>query len=281
MAGRLPPETEYPVPVTESDLMVTAAVPLEVTVTDFVTAVPTDTLPNASEAALRLRAGTAAFSCIAKFCEEALRLAATVAACEVVTEATFAVNDAVEVPEATVTVAGTVTALLLLATLTVRPPVGAAELSDTVQAVVPAPVKELFPQESALTEGAKGEPEPLSVIETLFEFDPWVAVSVTVCDEATVDDVAPKFALAEPEGTDTETGTVNAVLLLARLTEMPALGAAALNVTVQAFVPAPIMDELAQLRPAREGDDEPAPLPCSLTAPATLTDVPVLASTLS
>jgi len=62
VAGRLPPETEYPVPVTESELMVAATVPVEVTVTDFVTAVPTETLPNANELTLRLKAGAAAFS---------------------------------------------------------------------------------------------------------------------------------------------------------------------------------------------------------------------------
>ncbi len=37
--------------------MVTAAVPLEVTVTDCETVVPTLTFPNASELALRLSAG--------------------------------------------------------------------------------------------------------------------------------------------------------------------------------------------------------------------------------
>jgi hypothetical protein len=42
--------------------MVTAAEPLEVTVTDFVVAVPTATLPNASEVTLRLRAGADAFN---------------------------------------------------------------------------------------------------------------------------------------------------------------------------------------------------------------------------
>jgi hypothetical protein len=65
VAGKLPPETENPVPEIESELMVTAAVPLEVTVNDFVTAVPTETLPNASDVALKLNAGTAAFNCIA------------------------------------------------------------------------------------------------------------------------------------------------------------------------------------------------------------------------
>ena len=42
--------------------MVAATVPVEVTVTDFVTAVPTETLPNANELTLRLKAGAAAFS---------------------------------------------------------------------------------------------------------------------------------------------------------------------------------------------------------------------------
>jgi hypothetical protein len=55
VAGKLPPETENPVPLIASALMVTAAVPLEVTVTDLVTAVPTATLPNDNEAALRLK----------------------------------------------------------------------------------------------------------------------------------------------------------------------------------------------------------------------------------
>jgi hypothetical protein len=65
VAGKVAPETEKPVPETESELMVTAIVPLEVAVTDFVTAVPTATLPNDREVALRLNVGTAAFSCTA------------------------------------------------------------------------------------------------------------------------------------------------------------------------------------------------------------------------
>lgn len=62
MTGKLPPATENPAPEIESELIVTAEVPLEVTVMDFETAVPTATLPNASELALRLRAGAAAFN---------------------------------------------------------------------------------------------------------------------------------------------------------------------------------------------------------------------------
>jgi hypothetical protein len=62
VVGKLPPDTENPVPEIESELMVTAAVPLEVTVTDCETAVPTVMLPNDNEVELRVRAGTAALS---------------------------------------------------------------------------------------------------------------------------------------------------------------------------------------------------------------------------
>ena len=41
MTGKLPPDTEKPLPEMESALMDTGALPFEVKVTDFVTAVPT------------------------------------------------------------------------------------------------------------------------------------------------------------------------------------------------------------------------------------------------
>ena len=56
------------------------------------------------------------------------------------TDETVAVKFAVVEPAATVTEAGTVTAELLLARLTVKPPLGAAALSPTVHVSVPAPV---------------------------------------------------------------------------------------------------------------------------------------------
>jgi hypothetical protein len=58
----------------------------------------------------------------------------------VLTEETVAIKFAVVEPAATVAEAGTVTAELLLARLTVNPPVGAAALSPTVHVSVPAPV---------------------------------------------------------------------------------------------------------------------------------------------
>ena len=51
-----------PVPVIESELIVTACVPVEVTVRDFDTDVPTVTFPKARDVVLRLREGTAPFS---------------------------------------------------------------------------------------------------------------------------------------------------------------------------------------------------------------------------
>jgi hypothetical protein len=281
VAGKLPPETENPVPVVEAELIVTATVPLEVTVTDFVTAVPTETLPNDSDVELRLNAGVAAFSCIAKVREEALVLADNVAVCDVLTDAALAVNDAVDAPETTVTLAGAVTALSLLDTVTLSPPDGAVELRDTVHAVEPAPVNELLPHENALIEGASVEPDPLRLIVVTFEADPAVAVKVTVCEVVKLATVAAKLAFLEPEGTATVAGTVTVPLLLARLTVIPPVGAAALNVTVQGSVPAPIIEEFAQLTPDSADDDEVEPLPCNLTAPATFVFVLVVALTLS
>lgn len=82
-------------------------------------------------------------------------------------------------------------------------------------------------------------------------------------------------------GTDTEVGTVTALLLLARLTVMLLLESAALSVTVQVSVPAPIIDDLAQVNPESEGTVEAEPLPCSLTAPPRFDDVPDFAATVS
>ena len=61
MAGKLPPDTENPFPVIVPDLIVTGAVPLEVSVTDLVADVPTSIFPKSNEEVLRLRPGADAF----------------------------------------------------------------------------------------------------------------------------------------------------------------------------------------------------------------------------
>lgn len=229
VVGRLPPETENPVPEMESELSVSAAVPLEVTVTDLLTAVPTETFPKASDVALRVRAGLAAFSWSDTFCEEELELAVSVAVCAVVTDDTAAVKDAVTAPDATETLAGIVTAESLLERAMLWPPLCAAELSDTVQLVVAAPVKELVPQDKPDTVGAAvGEEIDVSGfnwIDSVFVREPRVAVRVTVCADVTEAMLAEKFALVAPEGMVTEAGTPIELLLLARLTPTPLLAA--------------------------------------------------------
>jgi hypothetical protein len=173
VTGTLPPETEKPAPEIESALIDTGALPLDVTVTDFVTAVPTETFPNANEDVLRVSAGV--------------------------------------------------------------------------------PVT---------------DPDPLSLMEVDFDVDPCVAVRVTVCEAVTAETVAGKDALFAPEGIVKVAGTLIAALLLARVTANPADGAAAVKVTVQLSVPAPIIEALAQTRLESAGVPELEPLPCSLIDPA-------------
>jgi hypothetical protein len=90
-------------------------------------------LPNPIEVAFTVNAAVAAFNCTAKVFEDEFALAVNVTVCAVLTDFTFAVKDTEDAPGATVTLAGAVTAVLLLDTATACPPVGAVELNDTVQ----------------------------------------------------------------------------------------------------------------------------------------------------
>jgi hypothetical protein len=156
--GKVAPETVNPLPVTAAALTVTAAVPVEDRVRVCVVAVFTFTLPKDKLDELMLSVGTEAPNCRAKVLATLLALAVRVAVWAVVTEETVAVKVAVVEPAATVTEAGTVTDELLLARLTVNPPVGAAAFSATVQLSVPAPVIEPLVQLSPLSTGT---PVPL------------------------------------------------------------------------------------------------------------------------
>jgi hypothetical protein len=145
-------------------LIVTAAVPLEVTVTDFVTEVPTETLPNGNDVALRVSAGVTAFNCSETACEELPDVAVKVADCAPLTDATLAVNAALVADADTVTEAGTVTMLLLLARLTLRPPVGAEPERLTVHESAIDPVIEVLLHDTAVTVGVMVAPVPLKLI---------------------------------------------------------------------------------------------------------------------
>jgi len=120
--------------------MVTDAVPVELRVSDWDVALLRFTLPKARLLALTLSVGVPAPNCRAKVLDAPPEVAVKVAVVAVLTAVTVAEKLAVVVPADTVTEAGTVTALLLLASVTACPLVGAAELSVTVQLSVPAPV---------------------------------------------------------------------------------------------------------------------------------------------
>jgi len=196
-----------------------------------------------------------------------------VAVCAVLTESTSAVNETVLLPEETVTLRGTLTALLLLAKVTPTPAAVAAELIETAQFVFPEPMKESLSQESAVTEGVfPVDAEVLfSVMEACFVIEPSVAESVTVFEAVTAETFAEKSALVAPEGTVTEEGTVISLLLLERFTTWPVLSAADVSVTTHVSCPAPVMEDFSQLRPESDVDAAGVdfdPLPCSFTVAA-------------
>jgi hypothetical protein len=156
-----------PVPDNVAELMVTGAVPVEVSVTGNVVGVFTVTLPNARLAGPMVSVGTAAFNCRAKIFDTPPVLAVRVTDCAVVTEVTVAVNPALVALAGTTTVAGTVTAVLLLLNPTLTPPLPAAELSVTVQLSVPAPVKDALLQDTELKVPDTAVPVPLSPISAV------------------------------------------------------------------------------------------------------------------
>ena len=103
-----------------SELSVSAAEPLEVTVTDCVPVVPTATLPNESEVEFRVNAGepVAGEIVMSKYSVIPPAWAVMVAFCVIETLATAALNAALIAPEFTVTPLGTVTYGSLLDSVT-------------------------------------------------------------------------------------------------------------------------------------------------------------------
>lgn len=83
-----------------------------------------------------------------------------------VTAVAVAVKNALEAPACTVTVAGTVNAVLLLDRFTATPPAGAGALSETVQLSVPAPTMVERLQNRPLREPAAASPVPLRLTTT-------------------------------------------------------------------------------------------------------------------
>jgi len=152
-------------------------------------------------------------------------------------------------PAATVTEAGTVTDELLLARLTVNPPVAAAAFRVTVQLSVPAPVKDPLAQlrEDRFAVGAGAASCRVKVFVTPLA----LAVRVTVCAVLADETVAVKVALLAFAFTSTEAGTVTALLLLDSLTVNSPLPSASFSVTVQLSLPAAAIELWLQLTPLR------------------------------
>jgi hypothetical protein len=94
-------------------------------------------------------------------------LAVRVTACAVVTDETVAVNPALLALAGTTTVAGTVTAALLLVNDTLKPPLPAGPLNVTVQASLPAPLIDALLQDNALKVAAAVVPVPVRPISAV------------------------------------------------------------------------------------------------------------------
>lgn len=160
-AGRLTAEAENPLPVTAIEFTVTAAVPLEVRVMLCVVELLITIAPKEMVVAFTLSAGVPAFNCNETLFEMLPVVAVNVADWELLTEATFAVKAAFVAAAGTVTEPGTVTALLLLARPTLKPPVGAEPDRLTVQTSESDPVIDVLLQDTPLTVGATVVPVPL------------------------------------------------------------------------------------------------------------------------
>jgi len=89
----------------------------------------TGMLPKAMLVVLTLIVDTTAFRLMAKLLDTPAELAVTVTFCAEPTAETAAVNPALVAPAATVTEAGTPTAVLLLDRLTLNPELGAGPVS--------------------------------------------------------------------------------------------------------------------------------------------------------
>ena len=83
-----------------------------------------------------------------------------------------------------------------------------------------------------------------------------LADNVTVSDELNEEIVAVKVALLASSGTVTVAGTVTRLLSLDRFTTNPPPGAPAFSANVQLFVPAALIDPVAQVSPLSRGGAE-------------------------
>ena len=134
-----------------------------------------------------------------------LRLAVRVALVSLATTAAVAVKLAVVAPPFTATVAGTVAEALLVDRPMLAPPVGAAALRVTVQALVPG-----VATEAGVQLRLAGWTSGLTVMLAVRLTPAADAVMVAVVELETDPAVAVKVLLVDPEATVTVAGTVTA-----------------------------------------------------------------------
>lgn len=145
----------------------------------------------------------------------------------VATAAVVTVNDAVDAPLGTVTVAGTVAAPVLLdARFTTTPPGPAISARVTVAVVFTPPATDALASDRAVTLGGLTTNSVVAVTVSS------VALMVAVTELATCVVPTLKVLLIEPAGTVTVAGTVTPTRLLESETTIPPVGALLDNVTV-------------------------------------------------
>jgi len=166
-----------------------------------------------------------------------LYVAVMVAGVDAVTTEVLIVTLAVTRPAATVTVAGTGKALLLLESATVIPPVGAALPRVTVRVAFAPPLTLVGETETEVrAAGTTG------TIVTLAVFVPplYMAVIIEGVEAATVAVCTVTLAVLAPAGTMMWAETGNAVLVLERVTVAPPAGAAPLRATARMALAPPV-----------------------------------------
>ncbi|MGA8044110.1 MAG: hypothetical protein WCA37_15035 [Terracidiphilus sp.] len=171
--------------------------------------------------------------------------ACRVTVCAVATEVALAVNVADVALAGTTKEAGTLTDVLLLATLTANPVLGAGAFSLTVQVSLLVPVKVVFAHTKLLSVVVTAA---FSCRAMLLVTPPAEACRVTVCAVVTAEALAVNVAEDALAGTTTEAGTFTDALLLARLTANPVLGAGPFKPTVQVSLVVPVKLVLAHVK---------------------------------
>lgn len=171
----------------------------------------------------------------------------------VVTGVVVTVNDAVLAPGATVTLAGTLTIVLSLLSVTVMPPSVAGAVSVIVPVADEPPVTD-----SGVMLRLDSVGESVVTVKSAVRLTPAATAVIT---EELVPDVVPETtvndALLAPAGTVTLTGTVAAAVLpLVSETTTPPVGAAALSVTVPVLFDPSTTVSGFKLRPVSVGLDE-------------------------